>query len=101
MLKKITFTILVALSITLTNFSTGLYAEGKHEHSHANSGHKKPDQKNHAGMHWASPKEASERINPIKSDKDSIARGAKSLMLRRASLVMVRKHLVMEFLPLH
>lgn len=78
MLKKISFTMLVALSITLMNFSTGLYAEGKHEHSHADSGHKKPEHEKHAGMHWASPKEASERINPIKSDKDSIARGAKS-----------------------
>ena len=71
MLKNINLTVFVAaFSMALTGFSTQLYAEGKHEHSHAKS--------NHGKVHWASPKEAAERINPIKSNKDSIARGAKS-----------------------
>ena len=71
MLKNTNLTVFVAaFSMALTGFSTQLYAEGKHQHSHAKS--------NHGKAHWASPKDASERINPIKSDKDSISRGAKS-----------------------
>ena len=85
MFKKITLIILVALGISTTNFSTGLYAEEKHEHKHADSAQQKPDHQNHAGMHWASPKEAAERVNPIKSDKDSIARGAKTFEISCSS----------------
>ena len=32
----------------------------------------------HTGVHWASPKEAAARANPIKSDQASLARGKKS-----------------------
>ncbi len=73
MLKNINLTILVAFSMVVTVFSARLSAEGKHEHSHA-----KANQQEQVEAHWTSPKEAAERTNPIKSDEDSIARGAKS-----------------------
>jgi len=81
-LKKTSLTILIGFSIIAVGFSIKLYAEGNHKHKHADAGHqehgdKKSDHKNHSGMHWASPKEASEKINPLKSNKGSIARGAK------------------------
>ena len=52
------------LSVLIVSFITStLFAEGNHKHSHADE-------------HWASPDEATKQVNPIKSDKDSIARGA-------------------------
>ena len=74
MLNKITLTILVALGITLTNLSTAIYTDEKHEY--ADSGQQKSDHQNYAGMPWASHKEAAERTNLTKSDKDSNTRGA-------------------------
>lgn len=76
-----TLTLCLALGFSLASLSPSLYAEGDHKHKHADSSHQasndeKTDHMNHADAHWASPKEASERINPIKSDKDSINRGA-------------------------
>lgn len=73
MLKKINLAILAACCITVFGISTPLFAEGDHAHKHS-----KPDHKNHGGAHWASPKEAAARINPVKSNEASIARGAKS-----------------------
>ena len=78
MLKKTSLAILIGLSVAVVGFSIKLYAEGDHEHKHIDAGNNNPDHQNHAGMHWASPQDASIRTNPIKSDKDSIARGAKS-----------------------
>jgi len=70
MMKKLYLAIVAASGIAVIGISTQLFAEGNHTHTHAKS--------NHGEVHWASPKDASERTNPIKSDKDSIARGAKS-----------------------
>lgn len=88
MLKKKSLTILIGISIVVAGFSIKLFAEGDHKHKHADAshqeaGHEDPDHKNmghmnHGDAHWASPKEAMARTNPVKSDKDSIARGAKS-----------------------
>ncbi len=44
MLKKITFTILLASGFTLANFSTSLFAEGNHKHKHADAGLQDPSQ---------------------------------------------------------
>lgn len=54
---------IIVSSILISVFATSIYAEGKHKHSHGDA-------------HWASPKEAANQKNPIKSDKDSISRGA-------------------------
>ncbi len=59
-MKKILLTILIATSVT------SIYAEGSHKGGHGD------------GAHWMSPKEASEKSNPIKSDAASIDRGKKS-----------------------
>ncbi len=56
-MKKILLTALVVTSMG------SVYAEGNH-----NGGHD-------AGAHWMSPKEASEKPNPIKADATSIKRG--------------------------
>ena len=50
-----------------------VFAEGKHKGGHGHDS-------SHAGEHWASPKDAAARINPIKSDQDSIDRGKKVYM---------------------
>jgi len=57
--------ITVVTLLTSIYFST-IYAEGSHDHSHDV----------HSKAHWASPKEAAQRINPISNDKDSVSRGA-------------------------
>lgn len=73
MLKKLPLATIAALGISFFGISPALFAEGDHAHVHA-----KPDHENHGSAHWTSPKDAAAKINPIKSDKDSIARGAKS-----------------------
>ena len=78
MLKKTSLAILFGLCVAVVGFSIKLYGKGDHDHKHAEAGHQNSDHENHAGMHWASPKKASERTNPVKSDRDSVARGAKS-----------------------
>lgn len=64
---------MAACCITVVGMSTSLFAEGDHAHKHA-----KPDHTNHGGAHWASPKQAAARVNPVKTNEASIARGAKS-----------------------
>lgn len=48
-----------------------VFAEGEHEHEHDSS---------HADAHWASPKEAAAKVNPIKSDQASLDRGKEVFM---------------------
>jgi len=57
--------IVAALSMAVSN----VIAEGNHKGGHG-----------HEGKHWASPKEAAARKNPIKSDQDSLNRGKKVYM---------------------
>ncbi len=77
-MKKILLTILVASSMT------SIYAEGSHKGGHGEEdkphGHSEGGTGgNHGvGPHWASPKEAAAKPNPIKSDAASIDRGKKS-----------------------
>lgn len=73
MLNKLNLAIVAGCCITAFGFSVQLFAEGDHAHKHAKSDHQ-----NHEGAHWASPKEAAARTNPVASDEASIARGAKS-----------------------
>jgi len=73
MLKKLNLANVAACCIALFGMSSQLFAEGNHAHKHA-----KPDHQNHGGAHWASPKDAAARTNPVISDDASIARGAKS-----------------------
>jgi mono/diheme cytochrome c family protein len=71
--------LLIAVSTYLTFASTQwLIAEGTHAHKHEKEAMKVEDhgkKHNHASAHWASPKEAAARINPVKNDKSSIERG--------------------------
>lgn len=62
-MKKILLSILVAISMV------SIYAEGNHKGGHGD---------HHGGGHWASPKEAAAKPNPIKSNAASIGRGKKS-----------------------
>lgn len=62
-LKIVALTLMCDNTLSLSN----VFAEGSHDHSHHND---------HAGAHWASPKEAAERKNPIPSSKSSINKGA-------------------------
>jgi mono/diheme cytochrome c family protein len=76
---------IVAISTLLTLGAVQwLAAEGKHAHKHEN---KQQDETNkiddhkhmgHGKAHWASPKDAAARANPIKSDVASIERGKNS-----------------------
>jgi len=60
------------LSVVAISF---VYAEGNHKGGHghdAGSGH--------GGAHWASPKEAAARVNPIQNDQASLDRGKQVFM---------------------
>jgi len=59
----------VILSAATSLTMSFVFAEGKHKGGHG-----------HEGGHWASPKEAAARVNPIKSDQASIDRGKKVYM---------------------
>ena len=61
------------LSAAILTLTTQVHAEGNHAggHGHGSS---------HSGEHWASPKDAAARVNPIKSDQTSIDRGKKVYM---------------------
>ena len=61
-------------AVFMTVITTNLSAEGKHEGGH---GH---DEGQTMGAHWASPKEAAARVNPIKSDQASLDRGKQAFM---------------------
>ena len=69
--------LLIAVSTFLT-FSPAqwLFAEGTHAHKH-----EAMKVEGHGTAHWASPKEAAARINPVKNDKASIERGGKNYAL--------------------
>ena len=71
--------LLIAVSTFLTFASTQwLIAEGTHAHKHGKEAIKAED---HRQAHWASPKEAAARVNPVKNDKASIERGKKNYAL--------------------
>ena len=80
MLKNLYLAIVAVSGIAVFGTPTPLFAEGDHAHKHS-----KPDHQNHQGAHWASPKEAAARINPVVSNEASIARGAKSFATSCAS----------------
>lgn len=93
--------ITIVLGFGMAGAYTFLHAEGDHNHTHdAKHGNEvvevntdkikdsKPSKEAdiHAGMdhgnaHWASPKEAALRKNPIESSPESIARGSNSYQL--------------------
>ncbi|MEH6455505.1 MAG: cytochrome c [Cocleimonas sp.] len=50
-----------------------VFAEGEHISGHGHDS-------SHAGAHWASPKEAAAKVNPIKSDQASLDRGKEIFM---------------------
>jgi len=50
-----------------------VFAGGEHKSGH---GH----ESNHSNAHWASPKEAAAKVNPIKSDQASLDRGKEIFM---------------------
>lgn len=64
-------------AVFMTVITTNLSAEGKHEGGH---GHDAGPDTGHMGAHWASPKEAAARVNPIKSDQASLDRGKQAFM---------------------
>ena len=75
--------LLIAVSTFLTFASTQwLIAEGTHAHKHGKEAIKSED---HGQAHWASPKEAAARVNPIKNDKASVERGKKDYALHCVS----------------
>ena len=61
--------IILSAAISISN----VYAEGNHAGGHGHDS-------SHSGEHWASPKDAAARVNPIKSDQTSIDRGKKIYM---------------------
>ncbi|MEB8432746.1 cytochrome c [Cocleimonas sp. KMM 6892] len=62
----------VAISAVISAVSLSyVFAEGKHEGGHGHN-------EGHGMAHWASPKAAAARVNPIKSDQASINRGKQS-----------------------
>ena len=74
MKKLIISGVAISAVISAVSFSY-VFAEGKHEGGHghdAGSGH--------GGAHWASPKEAAARVNPIKNDQASLDRGKQAFM---------------------
>ena len=74
-MKKIIFSILAM------GFAVTLNAEGKHEGGHGHDeGQAMGHGGDHMGAHWASPKEAAARVNPIKSDQASLDRGKQAFM---------------------
>ncbi len=58
-----------AISITISS----VFAEGKHQGGHGHDS-------SHAEAHWASPKDAAARKNPVLSDQSSINRGKELYM---------------------
>lgn len=77
-MKKKLFTLLTALGFTLTSFNTYLIADEKQNNKNSNFVDKQTDNQNRSAAQWVSPKEAAEKTNPIKSDKKSITKGAKT-----------------------
>ena len=61
------------LSAAILTLTTQVHAEGNHAGGHGHDS-------SHSGEHWASPKDAAARVNPIKSDQTSIDRGKKVYM---------------------
>ncbi|WP_299874252.1 c-type cytochrome [uncultured Cocleimonas sp.] len=66
----------VAMSAVISTVSLSyVFAEGKHA-----GGHGQDAGSGQGGAHWASPKKAAARVNPIKSDQASLDRGKQVFM---------------------
>ncbi len=74
-MKKLILPAIALGAVFYTAILPSVFAEGSHKGGHghdAGSGH--------SGAHWASPKAASARVNPIKSDQASLDRGKQVFM---------------------
>ncbi len=84
-MNKLIFPTIALGAVFIAVIATNLSAEGKHEGGHGHdTGHDTGHDAGHdAGpgeAHWASPKDAAARINPVKSDQASLDRGKQVFM---------------------
>jgi len=72
-MNKLILPTIVLGAVFIAVIATNLSAEGKHEGGHGHDA-------GHGEAHWASPKDAAARINPVKSDQASLDRGKQVFM---------------------
>ena len=76
-MKKLFIPTIALGAVFIAISASNVIAEGKHEGGH---GHDEGKTMGHEGAHWASPKEAAARVNPVKSDQASLDRGKQAFM---------------------